>query len=76
MTGNFEATEPEKVEEEEGKQGEPGSDDNSLAKMIESEQRLARKMELMCQLSGERPVDVQAMYIHKLQAQLYLNPKP
>jgi hypothetical protein len=37
------------------------------AQAIIDEQLLAQRIMVMCKVSGERPIDVQAMYVHKLQ---------
>jgi hypothetical protein len=69
MTANYEASAPSKLEDKEhhaGKSIVNAMDDQVLAAMIEGEELLAQRIELMCEKSGERPVDVQAMYIHKL----------
>jgi hypothetical protein len=61
MTANCETTAPDKIEQEK-------SDELDIAAQCLVEQELqARKIELMCKISGEKTEDVQVMYIHKLQ---------
>ena len=73
MTANYEACMPDKKttydSEEESTADKRASAEleEAALKTMMSEQQLARTIDLMCKMSGERPVDVQAMYIYKLQ---------
>lgn len=58
MSTDYEAT---KAKEQ------PAAVDDATAQAEIEEQLLAMRVEKMCSISGERPEDVQAMYIHKLQ---------
>lgn len=77
MTANYEACEPIKKSPEdttEDTNDDANADtiacaelEEAAAKSMIREEQLARTIEFMCKVSGERPVDVQAMYIYKLQ---------
>ena len=66
MTADYEATGPA----QKGDDKKAGAEDDSLddsAQLLLDEQLLAQRIMVMCKVSGERPIDVQAMYVHKLQ---------